>query len=130
MRIIDGDTVVIVDDTVQYKVRLAQIDTPERGQPWSNKSRQALSSLIFGKVIEVRDIDIDRYGRTVGDVWFGNSWINAALVKSGNAWVFEKYLRDPVLLEYQREAVEQRLGLWQLPEAERLPPWLWRRNEK
>lgn len=32
--ITDGDTVTLMVNREQYKIRLAEIDTPERGQPW------------------------------------------------------------------------------------------------
>ena len=33
--ITDGDTLTLLVDRTQHKIRLAQIDTPERGQPWA-----------------------------------------------------------------------------------------------
>jgi micrococcal nuclease len=41
--ITDGDTLTLLVDRAQYKIRLAQIDTPERAQPWGNKAKRALS---------------------------------------------------------------------------------------
>ena len=32
--ITDGDTLTLLVDRAQLKIRLAEIDTPERGQPW------------------------------------------------------------------------------------------------
>ena len=48
--ITDGDTVTVLDEqNQQHTIRLAEIDAPERGQPWGDRSRQALSALVFSK---------------------------------------------------------------------------------
>ena len=41
--ITDGDTLTLLVDRTQHKIRLAEIDTPERGQPWGTRARQALA---------------------------------------------------------------------------------------
>ncbi len=38
VRVVDGDTLVVLDSgNTQHRVRLAGIDTPERGQPYGKK---------------------------------------------------------------------------------------------
>ena len=108
------------------KVRLAEIDTPESGQPYVSRAKQALSDLAYGKSVRVVIQDTDRYGRTVGRVYAGAIDVNAELVRQGAAWVYRKYNRDPSLLRLEQEAREARRGLWALPDAERTPPWEWR----
>jgi endonuclease YncB( thermonuclease family) len=47
----DGDTFTLLQNgNQQTKIRLAEIDAPESKQPYGNKAKQELSSLIFGKV--------------------------------------------------------------------------------
>ncbi len=41
--ILDGDTVDVLVDRKPVRVRLAEIDAPEKGQPFGTRSRQALS---------------------------------------------------------------------------------------
>ena len=50
------------------KVRLAEIDAPEKRQPWGTRSRQALADLCFQQQATLRVRERDRYGRTVGRV--------------------------------------------------------------
>jgi hypothetical protein len=108
------------------RVRLFGIDTPERGQPWADKARQALARRVFGKQVRVNDVATDRYGRTVGEVYADNVCVGCELVRDGNAWVYRKYTDDPILYELEAEARAARRGLWSLPEAQRVPPWQWR----
>ena len=69
VRIVDGDTLVLLVDEKQLKIRLSDIDTPERKQPFGTKAKQALSNLSFGKQARVIEIAKDRYGRIVGRVY-------------------------------------------------------------
>ena len=110
--------------------RLAEIDTPERRQPYGTRSRQALSDLVFGKAVRVTVQDTDRYGRTVGRVYTGPVDVNAEMVRKGAAWVYRQYSRDVGLLRLEAEARTARRGLWALPEAQRTPPWEWRAAER
>src|SRR5215475_8083042 len=92
--ITDGDTITVMVDRRPIKVRLAEIDTPERGQPWANRAKQALSDKVFGQVVQLQVVDTDRYGRTVARVYRDGRDINREMVREGNAWVYRKYLRD------------------------------------
>jgi endonuclease YncB( thermonuclease family) len=82
----DGDTLTLLTDRRQeVRLRLAEIDTPERGQPYSERSRQLLSDLVYGKSVRVEIRDTDRYGRTVGRIYVGSRDINADMVRLGAA---------------------------------------------
>jgi len=70
--------------------------------------------------------DTDKYGRTVGRVYVGSLDVNAELVKQGAAWVYRQYLKDQSLLALEEQARAAKIGLWGLPEAQRMPPWEWR----
>ena len=129
--ITDGDTLTLLTDRqTQIRIRLSEIDTPERGQPYATRSRQRLSDLVFGKAVRVTVRDVDRYGRTIGRVFVGSRDVNAEMIRSGSAWVYRRYSDDPSLLRLERIARGERRGLWALPEAERIPPWEWRASER
>ncbi len=65
VKIADGDTLTLLVDNEQYKIRLSDIDTPERKQPFGTRAKQALSDLAFGKQARVVEVTVDRYGRIV-----------------------------------------------------------------
>ncbi len=128
--ITDGDTLTLLTDKKrQIKVRLAEIDTPERGQPWGTRAKQALSDLAFGKEARVVYVDTDRYGRMAGRVYVGDTDVNAELIKGGHAWVYRQYVTDPSLFALEEQAKANGRGLWGLPEAQ-VQPWEWRRGRR
>ena len=62
----DGDTMTLRDASERVEVRLAEIDAPERTQPYSQVSRRNLLALCQNATrIEIERVDTDRYGRTV-----------------------------------------------------------------
>ena len=98
--IADGDTVTArcepqADQSAQtLKVRLAEIDAPERGQAFGNRSKQHLSDVCFKKQAEVRPQTTDRYGRTVARVICDSTVASAEQLRAGMAWVFDRYVTD------------------------------------
>lgn len=67
--ITDGDTITVLQDRTQYKIRLYGIDCPESHQDFGTRAKQFVSDLIFKKDVRVVQKDIDRYGRVVGIVY-------------------------------------------------------------
>ena len=128
----DGDTMtLLVPDGAsfkQIKVRLGEIDTPERKQPYGTRAQQTLSDLAFNQQVRVVVQDTDRYGRTVGRVYVGSVDVNAEMIRQGAAWAYRQYLKDQSLLKLEADAKAAKRGLWGLPEAQRCPPWDWRKG--
>jgi hypothetical protein len=83
---------------------------------------------VFRQAVVVTVRETDRYGRTVGTVWVDRLNANAEMIRQGQAWVYRQYLRGRSLLALEDEARQAKRGLWALPEAERVPPWQWRRQ--
>jgi len=131
VKIADGDTFTLrADDGVLIKVRLAEIDAPEQGQPYGRRSRQALAELVSGEYVRVVVQDIDSYGRTVGRPYAGDVDVCAEMVRSGSAWAYQKHLTDRALLTFEDNARDAKRGLWSLPETDRVPPWQWRWQDR
>jgi len=63
VRVSDGDAVSIADaERKRYRVRLAGIDAPNRGQAYGRVSKQHLVSQVFGRSVIVDWYKVDRYG--------------------------------------------------------------------
>lgn len=127
----DGDTITVLDErNQQHKIRLAEIDAPERGQPWGDRSRQALSALVFSKTVSVQQTDTDRYGRVVARVFADGEDVNRKMVEQGAAWAYTQYLTDETLIATEARAKRERAGLWSMSGAQTVAPWEWRRGER
>ena len=122
----DGDTIAVLRERVQVKVRLVEIDAPEKAQAFGNRSRQALAALVHGQEVLVVEKGIDKYGRTLGRVYRGDLDVNAEQVQQGMAWVYRKYSRDEKLDLLEAEARAEKRGLWRDPAP--VPPWEWRKT--
>jgi endonuclease YncB( thermonuclease family) len=86
----DGDTLTVQGPAQKTTLRLACVDAPEQAQaPWGQTATARLKSLIpVGSTIQVRDIETDRYGRTIAEVFVRGESINLSLVKTGHAVVY------------------------------------------
>ncbi|ELT9905992.1 thermonuclease family protein [Escherichia coli] len=127
--VMDGDTLAVLDAGRQeHRIRLAEIDAPEKGQPFGQRSKQSLSGLCFGREAVIEDRGHDRYGRTIGRVSCGGIDTSAEQVRRGMAWVFDRYATDRTLYAIQDEARAARRGLWS--EAAPVPPWEWRAQRR
>ena len=125
----DGDTLTVLDGNKGLtKIRLHQIDAPEKKQDFGQRSKQSLSELVYGKQVRVEVFDTDHYGRKVGKVWVNGTDANLEQVKRGMAWVYEKYANDPAYFAAERAAKSGRVGLWNQPNP--TPPWVFRHPER
>jgi len=125
--IIDGDTfTALCEDTVQIKVRLASIDCPEKGQPFSSVCKKYLSDLIFAKTVLINKSGLDRYGRIIANVYIDSIFVNEKMIEVGLAWHFVRYDNSRRLAELENQARKEKRGLWIDPNP--TPPWEWRKS--
>jgi endonuclease YncB( thermonuclease family) len=127
----DGDTLTLLTtDRKRVRIRLAEIDAPEKGQPFAQRSRQRLSQLVFSKTVTVTTRGKDQYGRILGKVFVGGTNVNAEMVRSGAAWAYRDYLTDYSLVSREAEARKSRSGLWAQDGGQTVPPWEWRNGQR
>ena len=125
----DGDTITVMRDGRGIKIRLAEIDTPEKRQPYSQAAKRFTSELCFRKVVTVKPTTIDRYGRLVGHVVTQDGrQLNEELVRAGLAWQYKRYSKSAKLAALEAEARKAKRGLWSEPNP--IPPWEWRRARR
>jgi endonuclease YncB( thermonuclease family) len=125
--VVDGDTIDVLIDGQEYRVRYIGIDTPETVHPTLGEERYGSEasdynkSLVLGqRVFLEKDVsETDQYGRLLRYVWLDEvTMVNALLVAEGYAQVttFPPDVKHVNLfLELERVAREDALGLWGLP---------------
>lgn len=124
----DGDTLTVLADNTQHKIRLAEIDAPEKKQAFGKRAKQSLSDLCFNADAEVTPATTDRYGRTIARVRCGGVDASLYQVSNGLAWAYTAYLKDPAIATAERAARESGIGLW--ADAEPTPPWAYRKGKR
>jgi len=125
----DGDTFTLLTaDKKQIKIRLHGVDCPEKNQAFGNRAKEFTSKMIFNKMVTVTEKKKDRYKRTLGVVFVGNACLNEALLKTGFAWHYKAYDKNPAWAKYEVEARRGRLGLW--ADKNPTPPWEFRKDRR
>jgi micrococcal nuclease len=135
VRVSDGDTINLLIDNKQERIRLASIDAPETahgssqpGQPFGEASRKNLANYVAGKTITITCFEKDHYDRHICDIPVDGTTANRLQVEQGFAWANQqakgKFLRDKSMPELEKSARQKKLGLWAEPGA--VAPWEWR----
>ncbi|MDQ7787729.1 MAG: thermonuclease family protein [Thermodesulfovibrionales bacterium] len=117
----DGDTVSVLLDKKQEKIRLIGIDAPEMGQkPWGEGAKNYLESILnaSGQQVRIeRDVEErDTYGRMLAYFWTTKGeMVNVMMVRGGFAMLYTfppnvRYVHE--LTEAQTEARNARAGVW------------------
>ena len=122
VRVIDGDTYVMLSDTNTYQLRLLGVDAPEQGQAFGPQATDSVARLLApGQVVLVTRAGLDWYGRTLGAVRLPTSTVAAAgralpldslLVVRGWAWAFDPNRMVAGRAQQQRAAQRAGRGLW------------------
>ena len=114
IKVIDGDTVELASGE---KLRYIGIDTPEKDDPFYQEAKDFNRQLVQGKKIKL-EFDVqekDKYGRLLGYVYAGDTFVNAELLKVGLAVLYTyppnvKYV--DYFTEIQKEARHEKRGIW------------------
>lgn len=128
--ITDGDTLTVLIDHREVKVRVAGIDAPEKRQSFGQRSTEHLSVCAFGKAASIEWSKMDRYGRTIGKVIAGGVDCGLRQIELGMAWHYKAYAKEQsatdraVYAVAESQAVARKAGLWSDPHP--TPPWEFR----
>lgn len=123
VRVIDGDTILL---DVDERIRLIGVDTPESVDPrrpvqFFGKEASAFTRrLVEGRRVrlEFDQERQDRYGRTLAYVYLEDgTFLNAEIIRQGYGHAYTRFpfRFSEELRAYEREAREQRRGLWAGP---------------
>ncbi|MGV8142907.1 MAG: thermonuclease family protein [Candidatus Pacearchaeota archaeon] len=109
LRVLDGDTVELTDDR---KIRLVNINTPEKKFPYSELAKNYLSDFI-GEEVYLEDLGPDKYGRTLGRIFYEGQYLNKEIILNGMA---HKYLviegEEREFEDAEKSAIENEVGIW------------------
>lgn len=124
--VLDGDTIMVLRDGAKVKIRMANIDAPEKDQAFGMQSRQSLLEMVLKKQVHINSQAVDQYGRVVGLVSLDGRSINEEQVRRGMAWEYSHFHSDRGYIALQSEAQQARRGLW--GQSSPLAPWQWRKT--
>lgn len=87
VNVIDGDTIDVLLNGQEVRVRYVGINTPERDEACYGDATQANRDLVDGKTVTlVTDTsDTDRFGRLLRYIYADGVFVNEALVRDGYA---------------------------------------------
>lgn len=122
----DGDTVKIKDGASEYKLRITDIDAPERTQSYGLKSRRALMQFCKNASVNIYLSGMDKYQRNLGKLHCNKLDVSVFMVKNGHAWLNRRFSMDYSLDLAEQEARNNKRGLWKSGHPS--PPWVWRKN--
>ncbi|MEG4121686.1 thermonuclease family protein [Microcoleus sp. N9_B4] len=130
----DGDTLRVRSPKGEVlKIRFACIDAPELKQPLGEESRNYLRSIISkgNNKVYLQPITVDRYGRTVAQLWNNSGLIQSQMTIAGWAYGYEQYKKDCPNWEAVRSAEtyaqKNNLGLWR---SNGEKPWDYRKSKR
>ena len=124
----DGDTVKIKDSYHEYKLRLTDIDAPERNQTYGKTARRALIQLCENADVKVFIMGIDKYQRNLGKLVCNDQDASIYMLKNGHAWFNRRYSMDYTLDILEQQSRRDQLGLWKREKP--TPPWQWRQKHQ
>ena len=130
IKISDGDTItILLKGNQQKKLRLAEVDCPESGQPFGKNAKQFTSDKVFGKTVSFVETSTDRYGRSIAKVYYDNGkYLSKELIKAGLGWWYFSYSKDASLGKLQENAQNAKIGLWQ--DIHAMAPWEYRKMKR
>ena len=108
------------------KIRLAEIDAPEKAQTFGETSKRSLSDLVMGKQVKIVSQAMDQYGRMVAHLSVNGLDVNAEQIRRGMAWEYSNFHSNKALIALQNEAKQAPYGLW--AQSNPTPPWEWRKQ--
>jgi micrococcal nuclease len=101
IKVYDGDTItvgaILYDVAYRFSVRLDGIDTPELKGPHKDKAilaRDELSNLIMNKMVSLKNIGNEKYGRILADVYLGDLHVNQWMKEKGHAVEYHGGTKD------------------------------------
>lgn len=124
--VLDGDTFIATDGNIKFRVRMAGLDAPERGEAYGKVATYRLKTLTQNKEVQITPVGkgYDRYGRVLGIVTIAGNDIALQMIKEGLAFYYrptckdyptdkDKYNYDPrIYVEAEQSARQAKKNMW------------------
>ena len=135
-RVSDGDTVTCQGYGIRFKVRLAGIDSPEKGskkhpgQPFAEQAKKYLQNLVHNKQVTINQVGSDRYNRILGIIYLNGKNINLEMVEQGYAEVYRGKHKQDIrpYREAEKRAKAKKLKIWS--QDNYISPKEWRKRKR
>lgn len=131
----DGDTLKVkTPERGLVTVRVAGVDTPERGQGYWRAARSHLVALVTSGNLNITCYKTDQYKREICTVKARDGDLGASLLLAGLAWHYKRYQdeQEPaeraLYAQLEKKARDSRAGLWQQPDP--MPPEVCRKARR
>ena len=130
IRVIDGDTVILMRGEKRLRVRLVGIDAPESSQrsldfiPIGYNSKKFLENLILNKRVWFISQGKGYYGRDLGEIVLGKRSVNLLMLRKGQAVSYYGNTESR-FAQAEYMAKLKRLGIWETEGF--LAPWKFRK---
>ncbi len=121
--VISGDEFKVESEGKIFTVRLRDVYSPVRGQPYFKEAGKFTKKITTKKIVTVKYHGKPKDGFILADVYLENgSELKNELVKNGFAWRW-KHALNYQLFSLQNDAKSLKKGLWK--EKKPIPPWEW-----
>ena len=130
--VLDGDTFIGTEGNVTFRVRIAAMDAPEKGQPYSKMATSRLKQILMSGSVIIKPVGkgYDRYGRVLGAVFVGKEDVALTMIQEGLATYYRPFCRDypenknkynydpTIYLKVEKQSREIGQNIWSLPDME------------
>ncbi|MDO4551258.1 MAG: thermonuclease family protein [Planctomycetia bacterium] len=129
VKVYDGDTISIITPNMEECcIRLQAVDAPEKDQPGYREAQIFLAKLLHGQTVHCVIDKLDKFNRTVGRLYLGETDVEYRLIRAGMAWHYEYYNQEEKLAQAQKKAQAQKIGIWK--QKNPIPPYQWRKMQE
>ena len=119
-KVVDGDTIYVIADGREEKIRMLFINTPERDMQGYRGAKEALQKLIDGKKVSLEleepgKSKRDKFGRLLASIVVDGKNVNIELVRQGWTPFYTRFGKGKYRSEFEQaetEAKENTRGLW------------------
>jgi len=113
LRIVDGDTIEIQNKTI---VRLFGINTPEKGERYSQEATDFVKEEILNKSVFIEFFGKDKYYRELGVIFVGGNNFNARIIEKGfaNPYILDNKKYEIVFREAWEICIKNKINLCEM----------------